>query len=83
MGFTTPALLDHFERNKDLARNVNGSLDVIFLGDSITEHLAGMELPSNEGLPSNISDVFDELFTTARGGFVNGLTLGVGGDRVS
>ena len=55
--------------------------DVALLGDSITEHWNGMDLgPSSQW--RSIKKVFDKLFVKMNGGKVNGVALGIGGDRI-
>lgn len=60
------------------ARNV----DVVFLGDSITERWrgtgGGVRKPAAEGN----EEIFESLFSKAHGGKYNGLALGVAGDTV-
>jgi lysophospholipase L1-like esterase len=72
-----------FERNKQLAGQFfddDDEFDVVFFGDSITEHWEGTELgtPAWEG----VNLVFREEFTRIGGGRLDGLALGIAGDRV-
>jgi hypothetical protein len=72
-----------FERNKMLASQFSGDrYDVVFFGDSITEHWVGTDL-KHESIPwRGINKVFRDHFTKQGGGKVDGLALGIGGDRV-
>jgi len=70
-----------FEKNTQLASSAPPDLDVVLLGDSITEHLAGTELGEPEEEWEQHSAVFDKLFTRKGGGEVEGMALGIGGDR--
>jgi lysophospholipase L1-like esterase len=63
-----------------LAESAPSDLDVVILGDSITEHLAGTELGQVEETWERHSAVFNRLFTKHGGGDVEGLALGIGGD---
>ena len=56
--------------------------DVVLLGDSIVEHLAGRNLGYSTRDWAPLKNVFDNLFTKAEGGKVNGIPLGIGGDRI-
>lgn len=69
-----------FEKNVQLAESAPSDLDVVILGDSITEHLAGTELGQVEETWERHSAVFNRLFTKNGGGDVEGLALGIGGD---
>jgi hypothetical protein len=71
-----------FDRNKGLAAQFGEEYDVVFFGDSITEHWEGTE----KGFPvdswQEVNNVFRKEFTTIGGGRVDGLALGIAGDRV-
>jgi lysophospholipase L1-like esterase len=69
-----------FEKNIQLAESASPDLDVVLLGDSITEHLAGTELGQPEETWERHSAVFDQLFTRDGGGEIDGMALGIGGD---
>lgn len=56
--------------------------DVALVGDSITEHWNGMDLGPSDGQWRSIKKVFDKLFVKRNGGKVNGVALGIGGDRI-
>jgi lysophospholipase L1-like esterase len=66
-------------RNMALARTAEHP-DVVFLGDSITEHWVGTELGEPDPDEEGNAKVFRELFMG--GGKVRGLALGIAGDRV-
>jgi len=55
--------------------------DVALIGDSITQHWNGMDLGPDKQWRS-IKPVFDKLFKKHNGGKVNGVALGIGGDRI-
>lgn len=72
------------QRNKASANFVPESpYDVVFFGDSITEHWDGTDLAINFAKWAPIHDVFQDNFSKEHGGKVEGLALGIGGDRVS
>ena len=59
-------------------------LDVVLLGDSITEHWNGRDMGVFRPKDYNVSLVFQELFQKRKNGSsVEGLALGIAGDRVS
>ena len=58
-------------------------LDVVFLGDSITEHWNGRDMGVFREKDYNVSLVFQKFFQKKNGSSVEGLALGVAGDRVS
>ncbi|GAX19638.1 hypothetical protein FisN_19Hh219 [Fistulifera solaris] len=70
-----------FQRNVDMAQRYNSSqaLDVLLLGDSLTEHWLGTDLggPNSEfdGVPPVYRHYFQE-------GTLRGLALGIAGDRI-
>lgn len=67
--------------NKAVVRPIQ--YDVVFLGDSITEHWNGRDIAEFEPNGHNISLVFQDLFEKDKGGTLQGLPLGIAGDRVS
>jgi predicted ATP-dependent serine protease len=71
-----------FERNKAAAAQYEKEYDVVFFGDSITEHWAGTELSFPVEDWQKVNTVFREIFTSLGGGRVEGLALGIAGDRV-
>jgi hypothetical protein len=72
-----------WKRNVELAAHATNPLDVVLLGDSITEHWMGTRLgvPAPKRLEN--AEAFHDLFTKKGGGRVDGLALGIAGDRVS
>jgi lysophospholipase L1-like esterase len=59
-----------------------GNLDVVLLGDSITEHWLGTELGMKEQTWSEHFQVYQELFQSENNNdAVSGLALGIGGDN--
>ena len=75
------AFLRNQELVADLVEHHQAALDVVLVGDSIVEHIQGKE----ETLTSLQRDheVFEKLFTKQGGGFIDGLPLGIAGDRCS
>ena len=70
-------------RNHHLAQKQHeGPYDVVLLGDSITEHWIGADLGTYLDHWAPINDVFEAHFNKEAGGMVDGLALGIGGDRV-
>ena len=57
--------------------------DVVLLGDSITEHWFGTEFGMPADAWQEVNLVFREELTKLGGGRVDGLALGIAGDRVS
>jgi hypothetical protein len=74
-----------FERNKELAQSTTAELDVVLLGDSITEHWLGTDLALTDHMRwQGVSDTFRAaLFDKSFGAKIDGLPLGIGGDLVS
>lgn len=73
-------------RNLDLLASVNKTLDVVLLGDSMTEHWLGTDLAWPRPAFAENNQVYQELFgTTSKNddhtGLLNTLALGIGGDR--
>jgi hypothetical protein len=66
-------------RNVELATN-SSNPDVIFLGDSITEHWLGTELGEEDPSEQDNAKVFQDIFIN--GNSIRGLALGIAGDRV-
>jgi len=58
------------------------STDVALIGDSIIEHFNGHDLGYAGGKWKANQKVFDKLFTRQNGGKVDGVALGIGGDRI-
>jgi hypothetical protein len=72
-----------FTRNKNLADQFSEKYDIVFLGDYITEHWAGTDLAFATDAWQEVNKGFLQYFTKVGGGKVDGLALGIGGDRVS
>lgn len=62
---------------------VDTDLDVVLVGDSLVEHMEGKELGSKKSALRRDEDVFETLFTRQGGGSIDGLALGIAGDRCS
>ena len=58
-------------------------LDVVFIGDSITEQRQGTSMGKPMDDYTGIKEVFDKTFTKEKGGEYNGIALGISGDTVS
>jgi lysophospholipase L1-like esterase len=84
-----------YEANLSLVRSKvqqNQQVDVVFLGDSITEEWNGRWLGKRQGRYTSMfeethnvwKDLFDSGGSTAHGtGAMNGLALGIAGDRIA
>jgi hypothetical protein len=73
-----------FQQNKASANDATENpYDVVFFGDSITEHWNGRDLGAPNGNLKGAHEVFNEYFSKDNGGKIAGLALGIGGDRVS
>jgi hypothetical protein len=75
---------DVFKLNKQIAKSDIGSnVDVVFLGDSITEGWRGTSFghTNNPRLQGNL-EVFESLFSTEQGGKFDAIALGISGDKV-
>jgi hypothetical protein len=70
-----------FQRNLALVKNTTAMPDVVLLGDSITEHWQGTSM----GQPKypEIHQVYQDLFQNKPETGIEGLALGISGDRVS
>lgn len=55
-------------------------LDVVFIGDSITEQRQGTALGKPHDDYVGIKEVFDKTFTKEKGGEFNGVAMGIAGD---
>lgn len=70
--------------NKEAAERAAGTdVDVLFLGDSITEGWLGLSMGFPNGRKSENLKVFQSLFSVEEGGEFEGLALGISGDTVS
>lgn len=56
---------------------------MVLVGGSLVEHMAGKELGQQKTYLKRDQDVFETLFTKQGGGSIEGLALGIGGDRCS
>jgi len=63
-----------------IAMKENKELEVIFLGDSITEALTGTVGGAKDESLNNIKDVFASQFSKENGGVYEGIALGISGD---
>ena len=57
------------------------SLDVVLLGDSITDHWMGLSLGDPSKKFENITPVFQSLFQRENGGEIDGIELGLSGEK--
>ena len=73
-----------FGVTKEMAKNASSLevLDVVFLGDSITECWNGLHFGRPESF-CDASNVFNSVLTRAGGGAIDAVALGIAGDRVS
>lgn len=55
-------------------------LDVVFIGDSITEQRQGTSKSRPDATYTDIKEVFDKTFTKEKGGEFNGIAMGISGD---
>jgi len=55
-------------------------LDVVFVGDSITEQRQGTIMGKPVESWTGIKEIFDKTFTKSKGGDFNGIALGISGD---
>ena len=58
----------------------NTGLDVVFIGDSITEQRQGTAKGEHVDDYVSIKEVFDKSFTKAKGGDFDGVAMGIAGD---
>ena len=72
----------HHEALVRSAQSASSDLDVVILGDSITENLNGTKLQGAIQLPKAYREHFCSFFTKEGGGTLAGLALGGGGDTV-
>jgi len=71
----------HLQNIKDAARRRDYPMDVVFLGDSITEGWKGTSFGQPvEHKKSNVQ-AFESMFDSKKGGSLNGLVLGIAGDK--
>jgi len=72
----------HLQNIKDAAHQINDSWDVVFLGDSIMEGWKGLSFGRAVEHKEGNVQVFESMFDSNKGGDVNGLVLGIAGDKV-
>lgn len=70
-------------RRKALDGAEDYELDVVFVGDSITEQRQGTQTGRPVEDYTGIKEVFDKTFTKEKGGDYNGIAMGISGDTVS
>lgn len=58
----------------------NTGLDVVFIGDSITEQRQGTSHGEHVDDYVSIKEIFDKTFTRAKGGDFEGIAMGIAGD---
>jgi len=71
----------HLQNIKDAARRRDYSMDVVFLGDSITEGWKGTSFGQAVEHKKDNVQVFESMFDSKKGGDLNGLVLGIAGDK--
>ncbi|KAL7530652.1 hypothetical protein ACHAXR_006461 [Thalassiosira sp. AJA248-18] len=76
-GYAAPVEKKPNDRQRKLA---NEGLDVVFIGDSITEQRQGTTLGRPHDDLVSIKEVFDKTFTVDKGGEFNGIAMGISGD---
>mmetsp|Transcript_10894 Transcript_10894/g.19053 ORF Transcript_10894/g.19053 Transcript_10894/m.19053 type:complete len:489 (+) Transcript_10894:147-1613(+) len=55
-------------------------LDVVFIGDSITEQRQGTSMGKPVTNYDGVKEIFDKTFTKSKGGEFNGIAMGIAGD---
>ena len=60
----------------------NDLLDLVFVGSTLIEHWTGNSVGHPIDSLKGIKRIFDQEFTTEGGGIIDGLALGISGDRV-
>lgn len=58
-------------------------LDVVFVGDSITEQRQGTMMGRDVANFEGIKEIFEKTFTKEKGGDFDGIAMGIAGDTVS
>ena len=80
-GFGTPT-----EMKEDEGRGLgdeSGGLDVVFIGDSMTEQRQGTAMGKPNERFQGIKEVFDKTFVKDKGGEFDSIAMGISGDTVS
>jgi lysophospholipase L1-like esterase len=72
----------HLANNEAAVAHWARTLDVVFYGDSITEGWNETNYGKSSTRFAGAKDVFQSLFSTARGGDYEGIALGIAGDAV-
>jgi hypothetical protein len=77
-----------FEITKEIAavaasRQSTSSLELVLLGDSISEHWRGTSLGRPQDKLIGHAKAFQELFVKENGGKINAVSLGISAERVS
>ena len=72
-----------FQKNKALSLSERGQkANVVFYGDSITEGWRGTQFGKEWARAEGAPEVFDTLFSTDTGSIIDGIALGIAGDKV-
>lgn len=73
-----------FQQNKAISVSERGQkANVVFFGDSITEGWRGTQFGKERKRAEDAPEVFDTLFSTDTGSIIDGIALGIAGDKVS
>jgi hypothetical protein len=78
----SPIWMETHALNQQLAQNAGDVLDVVFLGDSITERWRETEYGKPVLSALGSSRIFDSFFSKDKGGKYSGVALGISGDTV-
>jgi hypothetical protein len=83
-----PGWMEELVHNKEqidqwmaLHNDNDTSLDVVLIGDSLVEHMQGKAMGSERTELLRDEQVFERLFQKQKGGALDGLALGIAGDR--
>lgn len=80
---TTDQWIDTHLTNQQLTQSEKAiQVDVVFLGDSITEAWRETRLGVRKKEAQGSGEVFESLFSINKGASYNGLALGISGDTV-
>lgn len=75
--------LKTMHEHKDDIHDLNGDVDVVFYGDSITEGWKGTSYGFPNGRKDKNLEVYEKHFTTKGGAKYIGIPLGISGDRTT